>query len=72
LSVAKEFANVMYFSGKLIFEERKWYHRILHNETAYAIQHRLQFAGYPMVILPVRVRASELRKLRREHKKKAA
>jgi hypothetical protein len=72
LDVAKEFANVMFFSGKLIFEERKWYHRILHNETAYAIQHRLQFAGYPMVILPVRVRARDLRKLRREHKKKAA
>ncbi|MDB4968412.1 MAG: amino acid transporter-like protein [Myxococcales bacterium] len=66
LDVAKEFANVMFFSGKLIFEERKWYHRILHNETAYAIQHRLQFAGYPMVILPVRVRASELKHHRRD------
>jgi amino acid transporter len=69
LDVAREFSNVMFFSGKLIFEERKWYHRILHNETAYAIQHRLQFAGYPMVILPVRVRARELRE---SAKKKAA
>lgn len=62
LDVAREFPNVMFFSGKLIFEERKWYHRILHNETAYAIQHRLQFAGYPMVILPVRVRTRDVKK----------
>jgi hypothetical protein len=72
LDVAKEFPSVMFFSGKLIFEERKWYHRILHNETAYAIQHRLQFAGYPMVILPVRVRARELQQARHEKKRKAA
>ncbi len=58
--LVKEFPNTLFFSGKLIFEEPRWYHRILHNETAYAIQHRLQFAGYPMVILPVRVRAREL------------
>ena len=71
LGVAKEFSNVMFFSGKLIFEERKWYHRILHNETAYAIQHRLQFAGYPMVILPVRVRARELKQAHSEPKQAA-
>lgn len=72
LDVAKEFPNVMFFSGKLIFEERKWYHRLLHNETAYAIQHRLQFAGYPMVILPVRVRTRELKQARRQTTKEAA
>jgi amino acid transporter len=60
LEVAKDFPRTLYFSGKLIFEERRWYHKILHNETAYAIQHRLQFAGHAMVILPVRVRAREL------------
>jgi hypothetical protein len=27
----------------------------LHNETAYSIQRRLQFAGVAMVVLPVRV-----------------
>jgi amino acid transporter len=60
LEVAKEFPKTIFFSGKLIFEHRRWYHRFLHNETAYAIQHGLQFAGHPMVILPVRVRAREL------------
>jgi amino acid transporter len=72
LEVAGEFQNVTFFSGKLIFEERKWYHRILHNETAYSIQHRLQFAGYPMVILPVRVRARELQRARHNPEKKQA
>jgi hypothetical protein len=60
LKIAKEFPKTIFFSGKLIFEERRWYHKILHNETAYAIQHRLQFAGHPMVVLPVRVRQKEL------------
>ncbi len=60
LEVVKEFPHTLFFSGKLIFEEPKWYHRLLHNETAYAIQHRLQFAGHAMVVLPVRVRAREL------------
>jgi hypothetical protein len=32
----------------------RWFDRFLHNETAFAIQ-RLQFAGLPMVVLPVRV-----------------
>jgi amino acid transporter len=60
MQVAREFPRTLFFSGKLIFEERRWYHKILHNETAFAIQHRLQFAGHAMVILPVRVRAREL------------
>jgi hypothetical protein len=61
LQLAKEFPKTIFFSGKLIFEEQSWYHRLLHNETANAIQHRLSFAGHPMVILPVRVRAKEMR-----------
>jgi amino acid transporter len=65
--VVKEFPKTIFFSGKLIFEERRWYHKILHNETAYAIQHRLQFAGQTMVILPVRVRARELQRSRGSH-----
>ncbi len=55
-AVAKEFPHTVIFGGKLIFEQERWYHRILHNETAHAIQKRVQFAGLPMVVLPVRVR----------------
>ena len=53
--VAKEFPRAMFFAGKLIFERERWFDKLLHNETAYAIQRRLQFTGIAMVILPVRV-----------------
>ncbi|MHB8419748.1 MAG: APC family permease [Myxococcales bacterium] len=57
--IAREFPHAVVFGGKLIFQEERWYHRILHNETAHAIQKRVQFAGLPMVVLPVRVRESD-------------
>jgi len=53
--IATEFPRSVYFGGKLIFRRETWYGRILHNETAYAIQRRLQWQGLPMVVLPVRV-----------------
>jgi amino acid transporter len=53
--VAKDYERSIFFAGKLIFEQERWWDRLLHNETAYQIQRRLQFAGLPMVILPVRV-----------------
>jgi amino acid transporter len=53
--VAGDFPRAMFFGGKLVFEREQWWDRFLHNETAYAIQRRLQFVGLPMVILPVRV-----------------
>jgi hypothetical protein len=55
LRIAKEFPRSIYFAGKLIFEEEHWYQKLLHNETAYAIQRRLQFAGLNAMVLPVRV-----------------
>jgi amino acid transporter len=53
--VAREYPRAIFFAGKLIFERERWFDRFLHNETAFAIQRRLQFAGLPMVVLPVRV-----------------
>ena len=53
--IAQEFERPIFFAGKLIFERERWFDRFLHNETAFAIQRRLQFAGLPMVVLPVRV-----------------
>jgi hypothetical protein len=35
------------------------YYRLLHNETAFAIQRRLQFAGLQAVVLPIRVLAQK-------------
>lgn len=54
-SLAREFFKSMVFTGKLIFCQEHFYQRLLHNETAYAIQHRLQWNGIETVILPIRV-----------------
>jgi amino acid transporter len=56
LEVAKEFPRVTFVAGKVIFQRERWYQRLLHNETAAAIQKRLQWAGKPVIILPARVR----------------
>jgi len=53
--VAREFPRVAFFAGYILFQRERWYQRLLHNETAFAIQRRLQWAGMTMVILPARV-----------------
>jgi K+ transporter len=55
LEVSREFPRSVFFAGKLIFKEERFYQRVLHNETAYALQRRLQFAGMNAMVLPVRV-----------------
>jgi len=53
--IAKEFPRCLFFAGRLIFRRERWYQRLLHNETAYQLQRRLQFAGLEAMVLPVRV-----------------
>ncbi len=53
--IAAEFPRCLFFAGKLIFRRERWYQRLLHNETAYQLQRRLQFAGLEAMVLPVRV-----------------
>lgn len=55
VKVAAQYPKATFFSGKLLFQREKWYQRILHNETAYAIQRRLQWRGLAVVVLPIRV-----------------
>jgi hypothetical protein len=57
MAVAKEFPATTFFAGKMIFQKEQWWHQILHNETALALQKRLQWVGKTMVTLPVRVSA---------------
>jgi len=54
-SVRKEFPRSIFYLGQLVFENDRFYYRLLHNETAFAIQRRLQFAGLQAVVLPIRV-----------------
>ncbi|HSA60058.1 MAG TPA: APC family permease [bacterium] len=53
--VKEEFPRTTFFSGKLIFQNEKYFQRFLHYETAFSIQRRLQFAGLPVIVLPIRV-----------------
>jgi hypothetical protein len=56
LEVSREFPKAVFFAGRLIFQRPRWWHRLLHNQTAAAIQERLHWAGKTMVTLPIRVR----------------
>ncbi len=53
--IRKEFPRAIFYLGQLVFQNDKFYHRILHNETAFGIQRRLQFAGLQAIVLPIRV-----------------
>jgi amino acid transporter len=53
--IVQEFPKSSVFTGKLVFREENAFQKILHNETAFAIQRRLQWEGITTVILPVRV-----------------
>ena len=53
--VLLQFKQTTFFAGKVIFQRERWYQRLLHNETAFAIQKRLQWAGQTMVIIPARL-----------------
>ena len=53
--VSREFNKSTVFSGQLAFRLEKFYHRLLHNEAAFAIQRRLNWSGITNVILPTRI-----------------
>ncbi len=52
--VSKEFPRAVFFSGKLIFAEETFLTRLLHNQAAFTLQRRLQFAGLQTIVLPIR------------------
>ena len=53
--LGEEYPRSTVFTGQLTFRLEKFYHRMLHNETAFSIQRRLQWDGLTTVILPIRV-----------------
>ncbi len=55
----QKYPRALFVAGQLIFEEETFVTRILHNETAFMIQRRLQHAGVPMIVLPVRLNLRE-------------
>lgn len=53
--LSREFPHATFFAGKIVFHRESWYQRLLHNETAFAIQRRLQWSGHTMVVIPARM-----------------
>lgn len=53
--LGEEYPRSTVFTGQLTFRLEKFYHRMLHNETAFSIQRRLQWDGLTTVILPIRI-----------------
>jgi len=51
---AKDFPNIVFFAGQLVFEEENFVTRLLHNQTAFLAQKRLVFSGLPMIVMPIR------------------
>jgi hypothetical protein len=55
----KKYPRALFVAGQLIFAEDTFVTRVLHNETAFMVQRRLQHSGLPMVVLPVRLNLDE-------------
>ena len=59
LEIVRKYPKALFVAGQLLFEEDTSFGRVLHNETAFQIQRRLQHAGVPMIVLPVRLSFDE-------------
>jgi hypothetical protein len=53
--VARDFPRAVFFAGKLIFERETFFTSVLHNQTPYTLQRKLQFEGLQTFVLPIRV-----------------
>jgi amino acid transporter len=51
---AADYPLLTFFAGQLVFRRTRWLRSLLHNETAFALQRRLQEEGRTLVILPAR------------------
>ena len=52
---ASEFPRSTVFAGQSVFRQTNIIRRLLHNETAFAIQQELRWKGITTVILPIRI-----------------
>jgi amino acid transporter len=53
--IKKEFPRSTVFTGKLTFRREKFFHKILHNETAFAIQRHLHWDEISSMTMPIRM-----------------
>ncbi|HEX2672367.1 MAG TPA: hypothetical protein VHM25_15910, partial [Polyangiaceae bacterium] len=62
--LSSRYPRALFVAGQLIFEEDTFWNRVLHNETAFMVQKRLQRRGMPMIVVPVRIDLRARRPLR--------
>jgi hypothetical protein len=53
--LTQRYPKALFVAGQLIFEEDTFWNRMLHNETAFMVQKRLQRRGISMIVVPVRL-----------------
>jgi hypothetical protein len=53
--IIEKFPNSVFFGGQLLFPKDTFASRRLHNYTVFAVQKRFYRAGFPFVLLPIRV-----------------
>jgi amino acid transporter len=53
--IVEKFPNSVFFGGQLLFPKDTFASRRLHNYTVFAVQKRFYRAGFPFVLLPIRV-----------------
>jgi amino acid transporter len=53
--VKTRYDRPVFFASKLIFPQENLANRLLHNQTPFAVQRRLQFEGMQTVILPIQI-----------------
>ena len=53
--VYERFPGSVFFAGTLVFTYENWLTRVLHNQTALALQRQLHLRNLPLVIIPLRV-----------------
>jgi amino acid transporter len=53
--VQNDYPESVFFTSKLVFTSENWINRLLHNQTALAIQRRLHLEGMQMFILPMKI-----------------
>jgi Amino acid permease len=60
----KDYPRGLVVAGQLVFDADTLWTHMLHNETAFLIQRRLQHIGVPMIVVPVKL---NLEATRRDH-----
>ena len=55
LQAAGQWPHITFFAGKVVFQTEGWFHRILHNETAFSLQRRLTAIARTLVVMPIKI-----------------